>query len=227
MYTSLGISMDALLRQLQDIAYIFPEDLRVVNWYYANLESSYATCLDNLSLANWKHETSETTHEGSDAIDSDDEIHVDRDADMCPGDSYNSQKPSSYHSSNFTGASSIIKNGYINLARGLYLYPEKLDVRFNSNVKIIDYSNPKSSDSGSSNSSYISGMSDKVNETGKIEVILENGERLKADKVVVTAPLGVLKDRAIQFIPDLPQWKQDSIKRLGFGVVNKVCFLLL
>lgn len=226
MYPSLGISMDALLRQLQNIAYIAPEDLRVVNWYYANLESSYATCLDNLSLSNWKHETSETTPEGSDAIDSDDEMHVDRDADLYTGDLYNSQKPSSYHSSNFTGASSIINNGYINLARGLYLYPEKLDVRFKSNVKIIEYSNPKSSDNGSSNFSYISGMPAKENRTGKIEVILENGEKLKADKVVVTAPLGVLKDRAIQFIPDLPQWKQDSIKRLGFGVVNKVYFFI-
>lgn len=54
---------------------------------------------------------------------------------------------------------------------------------------------------------------------------MENGEQIKADRVIVTVPLGVLKDRTIQFIPDLPKWKSDSIERLGFGVMNKVCLV--
>lgn len=206
MYPSLGISMDALLKQLQDISYISPEELRLLNWYYANLEYFHATCLDNLSLANWKHEACERLYEDSDSSESDVEGDYD---DMDIRLNENKPKKAKKHlTGKFTGAPSIIKNGYINLARGLYLYPEKLDVRFKSNVKILEYS-----------SSHSSGVSA---EGGKVEVVLENGEKVKADKVVVTVPLGVLKDRTIQFIPDLPQWKQDSIERLGFGVINKV-----
>lgn len=160
MYPSLGISMDAFLRQLQDISNITPEELRILNWHYANLEYQHGACLDHLSLNNWKHE-----------------------------------------GQNFTGQHSIVKNGFMNLARGLYLFPENLDVRFKANVKFVEYSKDK------------------------VELYMENGERIKADKAVVTVPLGVLKDRTIQFIPDLPQWKQDSIERLGFGVINKVCII--
>jgi monoamine oxidase len=43
----------------------------------------------------------------------------------------------------------------------------------------------------------------------------------KADAVVVTLPLGVLKQQAIQFTPALPQPKQNAIARLGVGVLNK------
>lgn len=40
---------------------------------------------------------------------------------------------------------------------------------------------------------------------------------------MVTVPLGVLKQGSIQFEPPLPQRKLDSIQRMGFGVLNKVC----
>lgn len=40
--------------------------------------------------------------------------------------------------------------------------------------------------------------------------------------VLVTVPLGVLKRRAINFVPKLPKWKEDCIDRLGFGNLNKV-----
>lgn len=161
MYPSLGMSMDALLKQLQDISEITPQELRLLNWHYANLENNSATCLDNLSLGNW-----------------------------------NQHAPKS-----FTGVSSMAKNGYMSLARGLYTYEDKLDVRFKSCVSVVEYSNDQA------------------------EIFLENGEQIKADRVIVTVPLGVLKDRTIQFIPDLPKWKSDSIERLGFGVMNKVCLV--
>jgi len=45
----------------------------------------------------------------------------------------------------------------------------------------------------------------------------------EADAVVVTVPLGVLKrPDAIRFSPPLTQRKQEAIKRIGFGCMNKV-----
>ncbi|XP_043266805.1 lysine-specific histone demethylase 1A [Venturia canescens] len=52
----------------------------------------------------------------------------------------------------------------------------------------------------------------------------------KADAVLVTLPLGVLKasapPSAVAFNPPLPDWKAQAIQRLGFGNLNKVvlCF---
>jgi len=46
------------------------------------------------------------------------------------------------------------------------------------------------------------------------------------DAVIVTASLGVLKRGGIQFSPALPERKLGAIKRLGFGVLNKVRFLI-
>lgn len=109
MYPSLGVSMDALLRQLQEIAYIVSDDLRVVNWYYANLEYSSATCLDNLSLTNWMHGNCEKTYEESDASESEDESKADHHADIHSASPTNSRKQVNHNSSDFTGAPSIIK----------------------------------------------------------------------------------------------------------------------
>jgi len=48
----------------------------------------------------------------------------------------------------------------------------------------------------------------------------------KADAVLVTLPLGVLKTSAppsgVTFNPPLPDWKAQAIQRLGFGNLNKV-----
>ena len=48
------------------------------------------------------------------------------------------------------------------------------------------------------------------------------GGVFEADIVVVTVPLGVLKNKSIKFNPPLPEWKQNSIDRLGFGVYDKI-----
>ena len=44
----------------------------------------------------------------------------------------------------------------------------------------------------------------------------------RADAVIVTLPLGVLKTNAISFHPPLPEWKTQAINNLGFGLLNKV-----
>lgn len=54
----------------------------------------------------------------------------------------------------------------------------------------------------------------------------DDEEVVEADAVLVTVPLGVLKDGAMKFDPPLPGWKTSAIERLGFGLLNKVilCF---
>eukprot|EP01018_Ginkgo_biloba_P020441 Gb_15792 [translate_table: standard] len=51
------------------------------------------------------------------------------------------------------------------------------------------------------------------------------GQVFQGDMALCTAPLGVLKSSSIRFIPELPQRKLDAIKRLGFGLLNKVAML--
>lgn len=47
-------------------------------------------------------------------------------------------------------------------------------------------------------------------------------DEFKADRVIVTLPLGVLKAGAVTFDPPLPDGKQESIRRLGVGNLDKV-----
>jgi monoamine oxidase len=54
-----------------------------------------------------------------------------------------------------------------------------------------------------------------------VELVLSTGEALRADQVIVTVPLGVLKSGAIGFTPDLPPKKREAIARLGMGLLNK------
>lgn len=97
----------------------------------------------------------------------------------------------------YSGQSSWLRDGFSTFTKGLYSVPTKLDIRFKTQVKIIDY------------------------DEDTVRVNLANGEQVVGDRCVVTLPLGLLKSRSVQFIPDLPQWKSDSISRLGFGVINK------
>lgn len=45
-----------------------------------------------------------------------------------------------------------------------------------------------------------------------------------ADRVLVTLPLGVLKNGSVRFLPDLPSNKRQAVAKLGMGVLNK-CYL--
>lgn len=56
-----------------------------------------------------------------------------------------------------------------------------------------------------------------------VRVLTQKSEFL-ADYVVVTLPLGVLKANNVRFTPALPANKQQSIAKLGMGVLNK-CYL--
>ncbi|KAF2270711.1 lysine-specific histone demethylase 1 [Lojkania enalia] len=104
----------------------------------------------------------------------------------------------------FEGEHTQIIGGYQQVPRGLWQCPKKLDVRFKTVVKSIQYNTNE----------HYNGKSVKVECT--------NGEIFEADQVVLTTPLGVLKSGSINFHPPLPDWKQAVIERMGFGVLNKV-----
>ncbi|MDE2803868.1 MAG: FAD-dependent oxidoreductase [Gemmatimonadota bacterium] len=52
-----------------------------------------------------------------------------------------------------------------------------------------------------------------------------SGTSFEADRVVVTLPLGVLKNGLVSFSPPLPAAKRQAIADLKMGVLNKTCLL--
>ena len=96
----------------------------------------------------------------------------------------------------FGGAHAMVTGGYSQLTAAL---SKDLDIRLRSPVSCVQ-SHP----------------------SGGVRVYLENGTALDAAAAIVTVPLGVLKAGSIRFVPPLPQAKQESITRLGFGNLNKV-----
>ncbi|KAK7204972.1 flavin-containing amine oxidoreductase-domain containing protein [Myxozyma melibiosi] len=163
---SLGATLDGQLELVRRLTDLTDQDLRLLNWHYANLEYANATAVHNLSLGSW---------------DQDD-------------------------GNEFSGKHTMVKDGgYMQVPRALYLYPSKLDVRFRNIVSEVAYDTTAGDESRK-----------------KYTVTLASGERISADRVVCTAPLGVLKAGSIAFKPELPVHKLKSIQNLGFGVLNKV-----
>jgi len=64
----------------------------------------------------------------------------------------------------------------------------------------------------------------KKNKQGKtVEITCSNRNVIKCNHVIVSLPLGVLKEDAETiFLPSLPEYKTQSIKALGFSVVDKI-----
>ncbi len=105
----------------------------------------------------------------------------------------------------FEGYHAQVVGGYQQVPRAILNSPSKLDLRTRKIVKRITYN-------------IWSGNS----KTAGAKVTCEDGETIEADHVVLTTPLGVLKNDAIAFDPPLPDWKTEPINRLGFGTLNKV-----
>lgn len=96
----------------------------------------------------------------------------------------------------FAGADVVFPRGYGQVPANLALGQ---DVRLGTVVQRIDYGQPG------------------------VRIVTNRGE-FEAARAIITIPLGVLKTNAIQFNPVLPQAKQQVIRRLGMGVMNK-CYL--
>ena len=65
-----------------------------------------------------------------------------------------------------------------------------------------------------------------VLENNAVKIIDANDREYLASKVVVSVPLGVLKNDSIKFVPELPKQHQNAISKMGFGSFNKVFFEL-
>ena len=162
-YPTLGMVMDEGVKHYQKVLSLSTQDLRILNWHFANLEYANAASVNKLSLGGWDQDGG----------------------------------------NEFAGDHAQVIGGYQQVPRGLWQYPSKLDLRTHRTVKRIVY-DPNSG----------------IEKAAK--VICEDGDTFDAQHVVLTAPLGVLKDRSITFEPELPVWKQAAIDNMGFGVLNKV-----
>ncbi len=96
----------------------------------------------------------------------------------------------------YGGIEKIAVNGYDSIANYL---ATGLNVQLNQRVTKVDY-------------------------TGSTVRVTHNGTVSEADYVIVTVPLGVLKNNSIAFLPALPASKQNAIQKVGMNCVNK--FLL-
>lgn len=56
----------------------------------------------------------------------------------------------------------------------------------------------------------------------RVAVTLDSGEILRADRCVVTVPIGVLKAGKITFEPALPTRKREAVEALGPGLLDKL-----
>ncbi|MEM7454624.1 MAG: NAD(P)/FAD-dependent oxidoreductase [Planctomycetota bacterium] len=92
------------------------------------------------------------------------------------------------------GTDFVVKGGYKMLVDFLSM---DLDIRLECPVSLIEY--------------------------GDEGVVVHCGnETVEASHVIVTVPLGVLKEGTITFEPALPEEKQGAIERIGFGTFEKV-----
>ncbi|KAL6715804.1 hypothetical protein ACLMJK_006765 [Lecanora helva] len=161
---TLGGAMDEAVKQYQFLLDLSPQDMRLLNWHYANLEYANAANVGKLSLGGW-----------------------DQDA-----------------GNEFEGVHAQVIGGYQQVPRGILHFPIKLDLRTRKAVKHVTYDCNK-----------------KVATAGT-RIVCEDGEVFEADHVVLTTSLGVLKNETIKFEPPLPDWKLGPIRRLGFGILNKL-----
>lgn len=93
----------------------------------------------------------------------------------------------------FPGGDRILPDGYDQLIQYL---AQGLDLRLNHQVSQIDYG------------------------AEGVRVTTDQGI-FEAEQAIVTLPLGVLKQGSVAFVPALPPQKQEAIRRLGMGLLNK------
>jgi len=97
----------------------------------------------------------------------------------------------------FEGDDWLLPQGYAAIVDGL---AQGITVRLNEPVKSIAYDD-------------------------KGVAVTTGTSLIRADKVVVTIPLGVLKKGGVTFIPTLPEATRKAIQQLNMGILNKVAMI--
>lgn len=124
----------------------------------------------------------------------------------------------------FTGSHMTVRNGYSCLPIAL---SEGLNIKLSSAVKQITYNDKGVEVKIQSTHPKTTFLNTTADLNGSDKSSSQNYEVDKADAVLVTVPLGCLKETASTlFQPPLPDWKMGAINRLGFGNLNKIvlCF---
>lgn len=67
-----------------------------------------------------------------------------------------------------------------------------------------------------------SGAASSPSKASSVLVSCDNGAEFCAQHVICAVPLGVLKTQSDLFSPPLPEVKVEAMKKLNFGVVNKI-----
>ncbi|KAL8705343.1 MAG: hypothetical protein Q9201_001542 [Fulgogasparrea decipioides] len=162
-YPTLGAAMDEAVKQYQFLLDLSPQDMRLINWHYANMEYANAVNLGKLSLSGWDQDIG----------------------------------------NEFEGEHTQVIGGYQQVPHGILQYPPQLNLRTRTSVRQISYD-----------------PNGRRGETARIQC--DDGQILEADRVILTTPLGILKEGSLTFDPPLPKWKIEAIDRLGFGTLNKI-----
>ena len=193
--------LDSLESNPPSDVYLSTRDRQILDWHFANLEFANSTPLDKLSLKHW---------------DQDDDFE-------------------------FTGNHLTVGNGYSCVPIALLETLPTETVLMNRAVKEI-----KVSMNGVEVICYDPRQLTGENGTASSNGNSLNYETYQADAILCTLPLGVLKQsiekvpqdpdlstgtkqklsNVVEFNPPLPDWKLQTIERLGFGNLNKVilCF---
>ena len=95
-----------------------------------------------------------------------------------------------------TGAHTMLVQGYSVL---LCRLAQGIDIKYNVRIKHIDYSTDN-----------------------EVSVTASDGSIHKGEKLLITAPLAVLKQNSLMWDPPLPDDKREAIQKLGAGIVEKV-----
>ncbi|MEM7072128.1 MAG: FAD-dependent oxidoreductase [Pseudomonadota bacterium] len=100
-----------------------------------------------------------------------------------------------WHESDYTGDDLLIPGGYSQIFNAL---PGGIDVRLGQEIRAVRL------------------------DAGSVQLQDHQGQNADFDAVIITVPLGVLKQGTITFTPPLSVDKQDAIARLGMGLLDKI-----
>ena len=61
-----------------------------------------------------------------------------------------------------------------------------------------------------------------IDHHGRVHLTIKDGREYRCRDVLLTIPLGCLKNRSVLFDPPLPSWKSEAIDRMGSSLLNKI-----